>query len=75
MRPYYDRALAALTAVHDACFNSRRRKGALSMSHGSFSGVNEALGIIDLLERENQRLRHLIRGSAEAGTEGSAKAP
>jgi hypothetical protein len=55
-RPYYDRALKALQAAHDACFKSPERS-VLGMSHGSFSGVNEALAIVDQLERENKRLR------------------
>jgi hypothetical protein len=55
-RPHYDRALKALQAAHDACFNHPER-GALGMSHGPFSGVNEALGIIAELEAENRRLR------------------
>ena len=48
-RPYYDRAYKALQAAHDACFNHPERN-VLGMSHGPFSGVNEALGIIAELE-------------------------
>jgi|SRR5581483_1687261 len=55
-RPLYDRASAALDAAHKACF-SHPDRGLLGMSHGPFSGVNEALGIIAELESENQTLR------------------
>lgn len=58
-RPYYDRALKALQAAHDACFKAPDRD-VLGMSHGPFSGVNEALGIITDLEAENVRLRALM---------------
>jgi len=55
-RPFYNQALKALQAAHDACFKAPDRD-VLGMSNGPFSGVNEALGIVDMLERENQRLR------------------
>ena len=55
-RPYYDRAFKALEAAHKACFDNPDRD-ILGMSHGPFSGVNEALGIVAMLEEENQRLR------------------
>lgn len=60
-RPYYDRASKALDAAHRACFNHPDRHG-LGMSHGPFSGVNEALGIIADLE-ENLELanREILR--------------
>lgn len=58
-RPYYDRALNALNAAHTACFKHPERD-VLGMSHGPFSGVNEALGIVALLEEENQRLRKAL---------------
>ena len=57
-RPCYTRALKALESAHDACLKARNATGeVLGMSHGSFSGVNEVLGIIDQLEQENMRLR------------------
>jgi hypothetical protein len=55
-RPMYDRALKALQAAHDACFKHPERD-VLGMSHGPFSGVNEALGIVSMLEEENKSLR------------------
>jgi len=42
--------------AHDACFKHPDRE-LLGMSNGPFSGVNEALGIVDLLERENAELK------------------
>jgi hypothetical protein len=59
-RPKYDQALRALQDAHDACFNHPGRD-VLGMSHGPFSGVNEALGIITLLENENTMLRAQLR--------------
>ena len=53
---YYDKALSLLQAAHDACFKSEDRD-VLGMSHGPFSGVNEVLGIIKLLEEENEILK------------------
>lgn len=58
-RPYYNRALKILQAAHEACFKAPDRDG-LGMSTGPFSGVNETLGIVDELERENRRLRDTI---------------
>lgn len=55
-RPYYDKALAALQAAHDACYGHPSRD-VLGMSHGPFSGVNVALGIVAELEDQNARLR------------------
>lgn len=55
-RPLYARALAALQAAHDACYRHPERP-VLGMSHGPFSGVNEALGIVSILEKENAVLR------------------
>ncbi len=63
-RPYYERAHAALEAAHKACFDHPDRD-VLGMSHGPFSGVNEVLGIVLLLERENQMLRAALAESAE----------
>lgn len=57
-RPYYNAAVKALQEAHDACF--KRHEDVLGMSHGPFSGVNVALGIIDQLERENQMLRLML---------------
>ncbi len=54
--PLYTKALEALSAAHKACFDHPDRD-VLGMSHGPFSGVNEALGIISLLEEENIQLR------------------
>lgn len=45
----YNQAREALDAAHQACFNHPDR-GVVGMSHGPFSGVNEALGIIARLE-------------------------
>lgn len=59
-RPHYDRALKALQAAHDACFKHPERD-ILGMSHGPFSGVNEALGIVATLEEENAALRARLR--------------
>lgn len=56
-RPHYDRAWKALQAAHDACFKHPERD-VLGMSHGPFSGVNEVLGIVSMLEEENKRLRN-----------------
>ena len=52
----YDQAVRALKSAHDACFKHPDRP-VLGMSHGAFSGVNEALGIVKLLEEENETLR------------------
>lgn len=52
--PYYDRALKALQAAHDACFNAPGRD-VLGMTHGPFSGVNEVLGIVAELESKTKR--------------------
>jgi hypothetical protein len=41
---------------HDSCLKHPERD-VLGMSHGPFSAVNEALGIIAQLEDENTRLR------------------
>jgi len=43
------RAASALDAAHKACLDHPDR-GPVGMSHGAFSGVNEALGIIAQLE-------------------------
>jgi hypothetical protein len=58
--PRYQQALKALEAAHDACFNHPDR-GVLGMSHGPFSGVNEALGIIALMEEENTYLHDRLQ--------------
>lgn len=58
-RPHYDKAWEALKEAYDACFNYADR-GAIGMSHGPFSGVNVALGIIAELEDENAALRMMI---------------
>jgi hypothetical protein len=52
----YNQALKALQSAHDACFKHPGRS-ILGMSSGPFSGVNEALGIIATLERENNALK------------------
>lgn len=54
-RKYYNKASAALNAAHLACFDHPDRP-ALGMSHGPFSGVNEALGIVSLLETQNNTI-------------------
>ena len=48
-RPQYDAALDALSEAHTACFKHVDRDP-LGMSHGPFSGVNEALDIVLSLE-------------------------
>ena len=58
-RPHYDKAWEALKEAHAACFNHHER-GQVGMSHGPFSGVNIALGIIAELEDENAALRMMI---------------
>jgi hypothetical protein len=62
-RPYYSKASQALEAAHRACFNAPGRD-ILGMSHGPFSGVNVALGIVHVLEEENKRLRMQIKALA-----------
>jgi hypothetical protein len=68
-RPYYQKALEALQAAHDACLKAPDRD-VLGMSYGPFSGVNVALGIISELEAERERLlfrcRHLERKKLRA---------
>lgn len=54
--PLYDKAAAALKSAHEACFKHPDRD-LLGMSSGPFSGVNEALGIIMLMEEENLALK------------------
>lgn len=48
-RPEYDKALKALSEAHTACFK-HKDIDVLGMSHGPFSGVNQALGIVLSLE-------------------------
>ena len=68
-RPHYDAALTALQGSFDACYEHPKRD-VIGMSHGPFSGVNVALGIVDSLERENKALRARIRQlDAEAKNE------
>jgi len=71
-RPYYTRAAQALDAAHKACFKHSDRP-LLGMSHGPFSGVNEALGIVAALEdaltdatAELTRLRAEVEALREA---------
>ena len=52
----YEEASEALQEAHNACFKHTERD-VLGMSHGPFSGVNKALGIISQLESENKELR------------------
>lgn len=59
-RPQYDRAYKALKAAHEACFKHPERD-VLGMSHGPFSGVNEALGVIAILEEKNQKLERALQ--------------
>lgn len=49
-RHYYEKASKALNEAHLACFRHPERP-LLGMSHGPFSGVNEALGIIATLDQ------------------------
>lgn len=55
-RPLYNRALKALRAAHQACFNHPDRD-ILGMSYGPFSGTNQALEIIAVLEGRYESLR------------------
>lgn len=65
-RPFYHRAQLALEAAHHACFLHPDRPGN-GMTCGPFSGVSEALGIVDLLEMGNAQLRAaLAAAQAEA---------
>lgn len=48
-RPAYSAALNALESAHKACFDHPDRP-LIGMSHGPFSGVNVALGIVAELE-------------------------
>jgi hypothetical protein len=57
--PLYQKASAALDAAHKACLDHPDRP-ITGMSHGPFSGVNFALGIIKLLEDENTILRERL---------------
>jgi hypothetical protein len=59
-RKYYKQAAAALDAAHKACLNHPDR-GVLGMSHGPFSGVNEALGIIAEMEALINRQAAIIK--------------
>lgn len=68
-RPYYNKALKALQAAHDACL--RNKTDVLGMSNGPFSGVNEALGIVDFLEKEVEDLKEQIRVKDLRSTKGS----
>ena len=56
----YAEAFEALKEAHAACFK-RPQRDVLGMSHGPFSGVNKALGIISQLEHENEKLKEKIR--------------
>ncbi len=54
-RPYYTKALMALSAAHDACYktwSSDPKRHPIGMSIEPFGGVNIALGIVDELERK-----------------------
>ena len=64
-RPLYRRASEALDAAHKACFNHPGRD-VLGMSHGPFSGVNVALGIVSGLEHENAVLRTRLRAAVNS---------
>jgi len=57
----YKRASDALDDAYKACFNHPDRP-LLGMSHGPFSGVNVALGIIAHLEDENDYLLQKAKG-------------
>ncbi len=59
-RPMYNAACRALKSAHEACFKHPDR-GALGMSYGPFSGVNEALRIVDQLERRVKELERLVK--------------
>lgn len=54
--PEYRRAAKALETAHNACFKHPDRD-VLGMSHGPFSGVNEALRIILKLEADLKECR------------------
>jgi len=64
-RALYKKALDALNEAHKACFNHPDRP-LLGMSHGPFSGVNVALGIIARLEDENDLLRQKYNAKLSA---------
>lgn len=66
-RLYYNQILKALQQAFDACYNHPGRD-VLGMSHGPFSGVNVALGIVADLEKmvwnfyaDNTNLRKLLK--------------
>ena len=63
--PLYIKANEALDAAHKACFDHPNRD-VLGMSHGPFSGVNVALGIIARLENENAALKAELAKAREA---------
>jgi len=66
--PMYDQALKALESAHAACLRASQKSGdALGMSHGSFSGVNVALGIVFRLEAENMALKQSAQDRGERG--------
>lgn len=65
-RPLYMHALRALQSAHNACFKHPERD-VLGMSNGPFSGVNEVLGIVSELERENMLLAAVL-SEDESGT-------
>lgn len=62
-RPQYSKAYQALESAHQACFDHPDR-GPLGMSHGPFSGVNVALGVVSELEREITELKNTLKSFA-----------
>ncbi|WP_320202443.1 Lar family restriction alleviation protein [Agrobacterium rosae] len=67
----YRKVNAALDAAHKACFNHPDR-GPIGMSHGAFSGVNFALGVVADLEKENEYLRAKLAAEPATKQEGGA---
>lgn len=65
-RQRYEFARSALQKAHDACMAAPG--DVLKMSHGPFSGVNKALGLITMQETELDHVRMIL-------AEISARAP
>lgn len=57
-QPRVEVARQALYAAHEACRRANDDVGdVIGLSHGPFSGVNVALGMLATLEAENTKLR------------------
>lgn len=70
---FYEAALETLNEAHKACLKHPDRP-VLGMSHGPFSGVNKALGIVGTLEEivQNQasRIRYMREENLRAKRKG-----